>query len=110
MSKQVSVVTFHPEYARWRTLPGDLGIGSLVRAHFKLNRSAGGHQSEEAAVGEIMETDPTKVGVRHVSMRWPLTSETGAGSNSSRKEQIVPVDWLVPEGARTGLLPDNAMH
>merc|ERR1712166_300846 len=99
MRKQkMSVVTFHPEYARWRSLPDDLGIGSFVRAHFTVTGTAGGHQSEEAAVGEIMETDPTKVGIRHVSMRWALPIETCAGTISSWEEQVVPVDWLAPEG------------
>ena len=108
---RVTLVPFHPHFARWRGLPETIVTGSVVRCHRGL---AGFSKSPEAYSATVVDLQPPGFGKRRVRVRFHEAHLEGRGWGNT--EQCVPVDWVVLEeegGAdkdRWPLLPDNAMH
>ncbi|CAE8607242.1 unnamed protein product, partial [Polarella glacialis] len=106
LSSKVSFVTFHPAFLRWRSLPPGLGVGSQILAHYaSCPGPAGSRRSDEPKMATILSMDPRIVGVRHAALRF-----SGEMDQLRDLEQIVPVDWLVPDAPWGPPLPDNDMH
>lgn len=89
LERKVSLVSFHPDFLRWRALPEDIKIGSAVQLQIP--------QMQYAKVpATVIETNSTLVGVRKIRVRLPDGSEN-----------CVPIAWLSNVGSP---IPDNAMH
>lgn len=101
----VTLVAFHPQFLQWRDLPPDLEVGSTVQAY----RMCGGvfQKSPQPWVATILETHNPVFGLRKIKVRFHHDTP-----NHSRREQYIPVDWLVlPHQSPLGdALPDNLMH
>ena len=104
----VTLVAFHPQFLQWRDLPRGMDVGSTVQAH----KMCGGifQKSTKAFEAIILETQNPVFGLRKIKVRFHETTDDG--TSSSRKEQYIPVDWLVlPSETPLGEpLPDNLMH
>lgn len=91
---KVTLVSFHPEFLRWRGLPEDLTVGSVVLSHRGLS---GFQKSMEMFSATVLETSNAMFGRRKIKVRF----------HDDQKEQYVPTDWLNVVGPP---LPDNLMH
>lgn len=103
--QQVTLVSFHPQFLRWRGLPSNIKVGSNVQCH----KGMGGFQkSQHPFPATVMETSSSMFGLRRIKVRF----------NHDGKEQYVPIDWLVAsqkcDQESSGFigppLPDNVMH
>ena len=100
--EQLTLVAFHPKFIRWRALPSNIGVGSVVHSHRGM---CGFEKSLNLYLATIIETASSCFGKRKVKVRF----------EDDGKEQYVPIDWLtsdeddspLPKGEQ---LPDNAMH
>ena len=100
--EQLTLVAFHPEFIRWRALPSNIGVGSVVHSHRGM---CGFEKGLNLYLATIIETASSCFGKRKVKVRF----------EDDGKEQYVPIDWLtsdeddspLPKGEQ---LPDNAMH
>mmetsp|Transcript_103215 Transcript_103215/g.291453 ORF Transcript_103215/g.291453 Transcript_103215/m.291453 type:complete len:309 (-) Transcript_103215:53-979(-) len=93
----VSLVAFHPHFARWHALAPSTCIGSRVLAHYE---EQGGGRSSRPLPAVVVSVDPTVVGVRRIGLRFV---DDGV-------EQWVPTEWLRPPATADDLLHDNWMH
>ena len=108
---EITLVSFHPQFLRWRGLPTNISVGSRVQSH----RNVGGMQkTHETFQATLLETSTVPFGRRKVRIRFDLDGQA----------QYVPVDWIKPtsdnddndttdENAVATLgppLPDNLMH
>mmetsp|Transcript_27537 Transcript_27537/g.41668 ORF Transcript_27537/g.41668 Transcript_27537/m.41668 type:complete len:277 (-) Transcript_27537:97-927(-) len=94
ISAKVTLVSFHPEFLRWRSLPEDLTVGNVVLSH---RGFSGFQKSLEMFSATILETSNAMFGRRKIKVRF----------HNDQKEQYVPTDWLNVVGPP---LPDNLMH
>ena len=109
---EITLVSFHPQFLRWRGLPTNISVGSRVQSH----RNVGGMQkTHETFQATLLETSTVPFGRRKVRIRF----------DSDGQAQYVPVDWIKPisdndeNDTTTGdnavatlgtPLPDNLMH
>jgi len=93
----VSLVTFHPNFERWRELAPGVGPGSTVLSHYE---EPDGRRSQRTLPAVIVTTDPQVVGARRVGVRFL----------DDNVEQWVPLDWLGFRSLSCKPLPDNWMH
>jgi hypothetical protein len=108
----VTLVSFHPQFLRWRGLSAEIQVGSIVQSHVN---TAGilGKKSTDAFPATVLETSNPVFGQRKIKVRFHDFDDL-----IKKKEQYIPVDWLVASrggGGDTGIslgppLPDNAMH
>ena len=112
----LSLVAFHPSFARWRQLPPEL-VASLERdeavdvlAHYEDEL---GRRSETAERAVLLDVEEATAGVRKVAVRF------GDGA-----EQLLPIEWVLGPPAASGaaapptlqpptlqsLLADNWIH
>ena len=102
MLEQLTLVAFHPKFIRWRALPSNVDVGSVVISHRGM---CGFEKSSNPYLATIIETESLCFGKRKVKVHF----------ESDGKEQYVPIDWLtsdedgnpMPKGEP---LPDNVMH
>ena len=107
----ITLVSFHPQFLRWRGLPSNITVGNRVQSH----RNVGGTQkTHETFRATLLGTSTVPFGRRKVRIRF----------DSDGKAQYVPVDWIKPisdndendtteDNAVATLgtpLPDNLMH
>jgi hypothetical protein len=111
LQHKVTLVSFHPEFLRWRGLPKGIKIGSVVQSHKGMD---GFQKSQHVYSATVIETSNPVFGLRKIKVRF----------HDDLKEQYVPIDWFaVPQkssvvkssGGDDGVLlgpplPDNAMH
>lgn len=98
---EMTFVTFHPDFLRWRGLPEGVEVGSAVRSHWGMF----GRKSACTAPATVIDTSNTVFGMQKVRVRFRDSVE------DVRQEQFVPIDWI--DHSATGVgppLPDNAMH
>ena len=135
----VSLVAFHPKFARWRATP--LAPGDAVSAHFweahvdadalaaaQRAADAGGdafdvpcsyRRSARPARAVVESVDPQELGVRTVRVRfverqWVMKFDDDDDDDDEDDDLAdVPLDWVAREDARGGtapLLADNFIH
>jgi len=98
----LTFVTFHPDFLRWRGLPEGVELGSIVQSHW----AVAGRKSVETSTATIIETGNKVFGMHKVRIRF----HNSLGEHC-RQEQYVPVDWFDhSDGSSRAPLPDNAMH
>ena len=111
----VTLVPFHPNFLKWRGLPRGVHIGSVVQSY---KGFAGGFQkSPHRFPATVLETNNPVFGLRKIKVRFHSHVDDNGG-DPCRKEQYVPMDWLVLTDDNDGdldnylgdSLPDNAMH
>ncbi|CAE7396047.1 Dynlt1 [Symbiodinium sp. CCMP2456] len=93
----VSLVAFHPRFARWHTLASSVTPGAQVCSHYE---EVDGEKSRKALPAIVESMDPKEVGVRRIGLRF---LDDGV-------LQWVPSDWLTPAWKTAELLVDNQMH
>jgi hypothetical protein len=82
LQQTISLVSFHPQFLRWRGLPKGINVGSVVQSH----RGMGGFQkSQETYSATVIETGNSVFGLRKIKVRF----------HDDSKEQYVSTDWLV---------------
>ena len=97
----LTFVSFHPKFLRWRGLPADIKVGSVVQSCW----GVGGRKSIETAPATIVEAGNKVFGMQKVKVRFHDILE------ERRPEQYVPIDWFDHSvGSVRPPLPDNAMH
>jgi hypothetical protein len=110
--QDVTLVSFHQKFLRWRGLAAGIQVGSVVSSH------TGGFAKKSTDVfpATVLETSNPMFGQRKIKVRFH--------HDDLKKEQYVPIDWLVVSRGendendddmedRSSLgppLPDNAMH
>jgi len=104
MLEQLTLVAFHPKFIRWRALPSNVDVGSVVHSHRGM---CGFEKSSNPYLATIIETQSLCFGKRKVKVRF----------EDDGKEQHVPIDWLTCTSDEDGNpmpkgepLPDNVMH
>jgi hypothetical protein len=111
MLQQITLVSFHPEFLRWRGLPPRVKVGSVVQSH---RGSSGFQKTQQTFSATLLQTHSSVFGERRSKVRF----------HDNGKEQFVPNDWLVFQGLDGECsndkddhdlllgppLPDNAMH
>ena len=113
--QKVTMVSFHPNFLRWRGLPKGFTIGSTVQSYKPIG---GVQKSSQMFPATIVETANSAFGLRKIRVRF----------HDDQKERYVPTDWFtnavapsqsgldnegfnaLPEGNIGPPLPDNAMH
>lgn len=108
--QQVTLVSFHPEFLRWRGLPKGIKAGSVVQSHKGIS---GFQKSRRAYTATVVETQNSVFCQRRIKVQF----------HDDLKQQYVATDWLVaPVVVKGGNgdcddsnllgppLPDNAMH
>ncbi|CAE7319011.1 Dynlt1 [Symbiodinium natans] len=93
----VSLVAFHPRFARWHALDPSVTEGTQVTSHYE---EVDGEKSKRALPAVVECLDPKQVGVRRIGIRF---IDDGV-------LQWVPMDWLSPSWKAAELLADNQMH
>jgi hypothetical protein len=137
LQNQITLVSFHPKFSRWRGLPYNIKVGSIVQCHQGMS---GFTKSHEIYLAKILETSNSIFGQRRIKVQFlehgreqqqqnnnSNSSNAAEGKKSTisnvkrKKEQYVPVDWIVfdddntttdsspPPRHRPPLL-DNCMH
>eukprot|EP00930_Biecheleria_cincta_P087539 TRINITY_DN76762_c0_g1_i1.p1 TRINITY_DN76762_c0_g1~~TRINITY_DN76762_c0_g1_i1.p1 ORF type:complete len:408 (-),score=21.56 TRINITY_DN76762_c0_g1_i1:121-1221(-) len=97
LDQHITLVSFHPEFLRWRGLPDGVGLGSVVQSYSGMP----GRKSTHTAPATIIEIGCSMFGLRKVRVRF----------HDDMREQYVPIEWLAYSVSRVGPpLPDNAMH
>lgn len=109
VQQKVTLVSFHPEFLRWRGLPKGVEVGSTVKSHKGM---CGFKKSQHAFSATVVETSNSIFGLRKIKVRF----------HDDQKEQYVPTDWIGCSIEGNGSsdhncdvrfrdpLPDNAMH
>jgi hypothetical protein len=81
---EITFVAFHPSFLRWRGLPVDTTVGSVVESH----RRFGLQKSPQTFVATVTETSSTMdncvFGHRRVKVLF----------HDDNKEQYIPTDWV----------------
>lgn len=100
--QEVTLVSFHPEFLRWRGLPEGIDIGTNVQSH----KPIGGFQkSQELFPATILETSCKAFGRRKIRVQF---------LQDDSRNHYVPTDWCQFQGDHNNKLgpplPDNAMH
>ena len=139
LQNQITLVSFHPKFSRWRGLPDNIKVGSIVQCHQGMS---GFTKSQEIYLAKILETSSSIFGQRRIKAQFledgreqqEQNSNDNSSSNAAdrkkttisnvKKEQYVPVDWIVfdddtttidrsPPPPTTTVRPpllDNCMH
>lgn len=101
--EQVTLVSFHPEFLRWRGLPDEIQVGSVVQSP----KAIGGFQkSSHTFPATLLETSNRMFGRRKIKVRF----------HDDGKEQYIPTEWLnysiggSDDVVLGPVLPDNSMH
>jgi hypothetical protein len=109
--QHLTLVSFHPQFLRWRGLAAGIKVGSVVQSHKGI---AGGFSKKSSNVfpATVLETNNPVFGQRRIKVRFHYHDDDDL---HDKKEQYVPVDWLVDtDSSGSSLLgpplPDNAMH
>jgi hypothetical protein len=116
--QQVTLVSFHPQFLRWRGLAAGIQVGSMVQSHKGI---AGGFSKKSIDVfpATVLETSNPVFGQCRIKVRFHRADDD---DDVKTKEQYVPVDWIVVATSRVNSddddkrsslgppLPDNAMH
>jgi hypothetical protein len=91
----LSLVAFHPCFARWRHLPEEvLSDGAEVWAYYEeeltaVGQEVGYRRSESAERATVLDVDEASTGVRKVAVRF---KDDGA-------VQLLPMEWVVGPAA-----------
>jgi len=94
--EKITLVSFHPDFLRWRGLPEGVEVGTIVQSYW----GTAGRKSFETSPATIIETQSCVFGMQKVKVRFDDGSE-----------QYVPIDWFAKSVNGLGApLPDNAMH
>jgi len=97
IQQDITLVSFHPLFLRWRGLPKGVRVGSKIQAY----QDMGGFQkSSKLEAATILETTNKVFGRRKIRVEF-----------ADGTKQYVPVNWCVFQGQPVGdPLPDNRMH
>jgi hypothetical protein len=95
----ISFVPFHPDFLRWRGLPNNLQVGSVINSFWGMI----GSKSVKRGVATIVETENKAFGRQKVKVKFHDMVE------GRRQHQFVPIDWI-DHSCNGAPLPDNAMH
>ena len=106
--QQITLVSFHPRFLRWRGLPEKLHVGSIVQSYRPIK--GGFQKSQEPYDATLLETCTKMFGRRKAKVQF----------HNDQKQYYVPNDWIVSscfhnsssngDDALGPELPDNAMH
>ncbi|OEU08419.1 hypothetical protein FRACYDRAFT_249690 [Fragilariopsis cylindrus CCMP1102] len=138
LQNQITLVSFHPKFSRWRGLPYNIKVGSIVQCHQGMS---GFTKSQEIYLAKILETSNSIFGQRRIKVQFledgreqqQQTNNDNSSNNAAdrkkttisnvKKEQYVPVDWIVFDDDNTTAdssppptttvrppLLDNCMH
>eukprot|EP00977_Amphora_coffeiformis_P017954 scaffold6038_cov125-Amphora_coffeaeformis.AAC.2 len=108
---QITLVAFHPQFLRWRSLPKGVTVGSLVRAH---RGTAGFQKSIDTFPATIVETSNPAFGLRKIKVQFHSNDK----EEERQRPQYIPIDWCIfrgddddeDEDEEGDPLPDNIMH
>ncbi|KAG7348965.1 DUF1415 domain containing protein [Nitzschia inconspicua] len=99
MQQNISLVTFHPQFLRWRGLPDGIDVGITILAH----KSTGGlfQKSHEVFPATILETTNRVFGRRRIKVQFHPQQQQRQATDlvepavRSADTQYVPVEWCV---------------
>jgi hypothetical protein len=102
---QITLVSFHPQFLRWRGLPNGIKVGSVIYC----NTAIGGFQkSQDVYKATILETTTAAFGQRKIKVRYHDNNDDD--NHHTRKEQYVSTDWCVFPKASTPSLHGRPSH
>ena len=85
LNECVTLVGFHPQFCRWKSLPSCIGVGSTVRCHYGIHGFTKSVEPSSIYVAQILETCTPMFGHRKVKVRF-LSSATSSAWNNNNND------------------------
>ena len=86
LNECVTLVGFHPQFCRWKSLPSCIGVGSTVRCHYGINGFTKSVEPSSICVAQILETCTPMFGHRKVKVRFLSAATSSAWNNNNNDD------------------------